>query len=51
MTIAPPMITESVRSALNSTLKMVAYAMVDVTESISVYAIMTMPDDVVACTP
>ena len=51
ITMPPPMMTDRVRSVPNSTLKMVAYAMVDVTESMSVYATMTMPDALVAFTP
>ncbi len=43
-TIEPPMMMASVRFMSNRTSKMVAYAMVEVTASIRVYAHMTTPE-------
>ncbi len=50
-TMEPPMTIASVRSTSKRTSKIVAYAMVEVTASISVYAHMTTPETTPARPP
>ncbi|SKV67473.1 Uncharacterised protein [Mycobacteroides abscessus subsp. massiliense] len=51
ITMTPPRITEAARPMSNSTVNIVAYAMVEVTASINVYAAMTIPDHEVKSVP